>query len=53
MSINPYCEVCKKQLRTFGAILLSPPNKRGFVIKHHLCKSCYKNIVKSNNIKTK
>lgn len=47
MSIKPICDKCKKELQEFGAILFSPPDKRSKVKKHHICKKCYKKIVKS------
>lgn len=46
MAINPKCDKCKEELKEFGAILLSPPDKRNTVKKFHLCKKCYKSIVK-------
>jgi hypothetical protein len=38
--------MCKKELKEFGAILMSPPQDGDVVIKFHLCKSCYKAIEK-------
>ena len=49
MGIKPKCDKCKKELKVFGGILLSPPKKE-VVKKYHLCKSCYTEIVKSHNI---
>ena len=46
MAIKPKCDKCGLELVEFGAILLSPPNKQNQVIKHHLCKSCYKLFAK-------
>ncbi len=45
MAIKPRCNFCKKELHDFGALLFSPPRKRGVVKKYHLCKSCYGKIV--------
>ncbi|MEK6972497.1 MAG: hypothetical protein AABW72_00465 [archaeon] len=44
MSIKPICDKCKKELTAFGAILLSPPNKKSMVKKFHLCKKCYSQL---------
>lgn len=41
MSIKPKCDKCKKELKDFGGILLSPPDKREKVRKYHICKECY------------
>jgi len=41
MAIKPKCDKCKKELKEFGGILLSPP-KKNMVKKFHLCKQCYK-----------
>lgn len=46
MSIKPYCDKCKKELKDFGAILFSPPDKSSKVIKFHICKKCYSEIKK-------
>jgi hypothetical protein len=46
MAIKPTCDVCKKELKDFGAILLSPPNKKNIVKKFHVCKVCYAEIKK-------
>jgi hypothetical protein len=43
MAIRPVCDNCKKELKEFGAILLSPP-KNGLVVKYHLCGACYKKV---------
>lgn len=45
MSINPICDKCKKELQTFGGILLGPPDENSNVKKFHLCVDCYKEIV--------
>jgi hypothetical protein len=37
MAIKPKCDACRKELKDFGAIVLSPPNKRNSVQKYHLC----------------
>jgi hypothetical protein len=44
MAIEPVCNSCGKELKDFGGILLSPPDKVGRVKKFHLCKACYKEI---------
>ena len=46
MAIKPKCDSCKKELKEFGAILLSPPKVKNKVHKFHLCKSCYGEILK-------
>lgn len=43
MAIKPKCNKCGKELKEFGAILLSPP-KGNIVKKFHLCKKCYRVI---------
>lgn len=50
MAIKPTCDVCKKELKDFGGILLSPPDSRSKVKKFHLCKNCYQEIVKKLKI---
>lgn len=51
MAIKPNCDFCKKELKEFGGILLSPPDKKSKVLKLHLCVLCYKQILKNKNIK--
>ena len=46
MAIKPICKDCERELKSFGAILLSPPDKRGKVRKIHLCKECFKRVEK-------
>lgn len=46
MAINPTCNICGKELTDFGAILLSPPNKKNMIEKYHVCKACYKKLTK-------
>ncbi len=41
MAIKPLCDKCKKELTDYGAILLSPPDADSRVLKMHLCKDCY------------
>ena len=41
MTIKPICDICKKELTEFGAILLSPPDNDGHVKKYHICNECY------------
>lgn len=42
MAITPTCDICGKELKDFGAIVLSPPDKQGMVDKFHVCQTCYK-----------
>ena len=51
MSINPHCDFCKKELKQFGALLFSPPNKKGVTKKLHVCTHCYKEILKITRLK--
>ena len=44
MSIKPFCYRCHKELKEFGAILLSPPNKKDEIKKFHICRKCYKEM---------
>jgi len=44
MAIKPKCDFCKRELKKFGAILLSPPNKNN-VKKFHICRKCYKIMI--------
>jgi len=46
MAIKPKCDKCKKELKEFGGILLSPP-KKNMVRKFHLCKKCYQEIYRN------
>jgi len=46
MSIKPTCDFCKKELTAFGGILFGPPRKSGEVKKLHICKKCYKQIIR-------
>lgn len=43
--INPICDVCKKELKDFGALLFSPPNNENIVKKYHICVGCYDEII--------
>lgn len=45
MSIKPFCDMCKKELKEFGGILFSPP-KGKIVKKFHICKPCYMKLEK-------
>ncbi len=42
MVIKPKCDMCKKELTDYGALLFSPPNAKSQVVKYHICKTCYK-----------
>lgn len=44
MAIKPICDICKKELSKFGAILLSPPDEQNFVKKFHICNECYSKL---------
>jgi|6_EtaG_2_1085325.scaffolds.fasta_scaffold220113_2 hypothetical protein len=52
MSIKPKCNICKKELVEFGAILLSPP-KKDIVRKFHICVVCYEKLKLSISSKHK
>lgn len=41
MAITPSCDICAKELKDFGAIVLGPPDQKGMVDKFHVCKPCY------------
>ena len=43
--IKPVCDMCKRELNDFGAILLSPPQGHD-VKKYHICTECYKEFEK-------
>ncbi len=45
MAIQPKCDKCKKELKEFGAILLSPPDDNDLVKKFHLCRECYTQVL--------
>lgn len=59
MAIYPRCSVvsCQKQLNEAGAILISPPTcgesgeGASNVVKVHICKDCYINIVDTFGLK--
>lgn len=53
MAIRPKCDICNAFLTDYGAILLSPPDKKSKVTKYHVCKACFKNILKVNKITIK
>ncbi len=46
MTIKPICDMCRKELEEFGAILLGPPDENNKVEKFHLCRECYEEIKK-------
>lgn len=50
MAINPICDVCKKVLDDFGALLFSPPDSKSTVRKYHVCQDCYQNICEQNGL---
>ena len=39
--IQPYCDRCKKEMFTSGALVFSPPFTANEVRKWHLCRTCY------------
>jgi DNA-directed RNA polymerase subunit RPC12/RpoP len=43
--IKPICSRCGEKLTKFGAILLSPPDKKDKIKKYHICKDCFKLIL--------
>jgi hypothetical protein len=45
MAIHPICDFCKQELKDYGALLFSPPDKKSTVEKFHICKDCYKQII--------
>lgn len=47
MAIKPICDRCKKELTDFGGILLSPPDDQRKVIKFHVCKDCYQELIQT------
>ena len=46
MAIKPTCDFCRKELKQFGALLFSPPNKKGETKKLHVCVHCFQEILK-------
>jgi len=50
MSIEPRCAKWKKELKEYGAILLSPPKCDNTVEKFHLCRGCYDEVITSCRI---
>lgn len=46
MALKPKCDRCKKELKEFGALLFSPPNKKNTIKKFHLCVQCYEDLKK-------
>lgn len=53
MAIKPICDICAQSLNDYGAILLSPPDKKSKVTKYHLCKECFKSVLKINKVTVK
>lgn len=45
MAIAPVCDLCREELKDFGALLFSPPNSQSEVKKFHVCKPCYKKLL--------
>jgi len=46
MAIKPICDKCGLELTDFGAILFSPPDAQSKVLKLHVCKPCYAELLK-------
>ena len=40
------CDKCGSELKDFGGILLSPPDKESKVKKFHVCAECYRELEK-------
>lgn len=45
MAIKPKCSICGDELRDYGALMFSPPNREGITIKWHVCKKCWSTFV--------
>ena len=45
MAIAPVCDLCREELKDFGALLFSPPNTQSEVKKFHVCKPCYEKLL--------
>ena len=43
--IKVVCNRCGNELTKFGAILLSPPDKKSKLRKYHICKDCFRLIL--------
>lgn len=50
MAIRPTCDKCGKELKAFGAILLSPPDEQSTVKKYHICVDCYSILIKEMKV---
>jgi hypothetical protein len=46
MAIKPVCDRCGSELGEFGGLLFSPPGGKNVVKKYHICKTCFKTMVK-------
>ncbi len=46
MAISPKCDFCKKELTQTGGLLFSPPTKEGKVQKYHVCRSCFRKLIR-------
>jgi len=44
--IEPKCDKCKLKLNDYGAVVWSPPNSKAQCKKYHICKPCWKDIMK-------
>jgi hypothetical protein len=42
--IHPVCAICEQELTEPGAILLSPPDRKGKIKKYHICKKDFKRL---------
>lgn len=39
--ITVFCSKCGNELTECGGLIFSPPKAHGWVMKHHLCESCW------------
>jgi hypothetical protein len=44
--IKPTCSRCGNELSDFGAILFGPPDRNARAKKMHLCKGCYREVLR-------
>lgn len=47
--IKVKCDICKKELTQTGALLFSPP-KKNVVRKYHICRKCFDEIKKRQEL---
>ena len=46
MITSQICDFCRKELALAGALLFGPPDKTLHVKKYHLCRACFKIVLK-------